>query len=140
MRSKIFAGVVISVLGLAVHAAEPASMKDGILVDSSGRTLYTFDKDAPSRSNCNAGCAAIWPPLAAASDAVPGGKFNLVARDDGSSQWTYQDKPLYRYAADQKPGDTTGEKFGGVWHTVRLGASADGSQSVRTGGNYGYRY
>ena len=144
MRSKVMAGVVMSVLGFAAHAAEPANTKDGMLVDSSGRTLYTFDKDAPSKSNCNGGCATVWPPLVAVADAAPSGKFTLVARDDGSNQWAYEDKPLYRYAADQKTGDTTGDKFGGVWHVARASASADASKSVQpssnSGTSYGYRY
>jgi predicted lipoprotein with Yx(FWY)xxD motif len=135
MRSTICAGIVISALGFAAHAAEPASVKDGILVDSSGRTLYTFDKDGSGKSNCNAACATVWPPLIASSAATTSGKFNLVVRDDGSKQWAYEDKPLYRYSADQKPGDTTGDKFGGVWHAVRAGTSADASQSAKPGTN-----
>jgi hypothetical protein len=65
-------------------------MKNGILVDASGRTLYMFDRDAAGKSNCIVACAAVWLPLVAASGAVASGKFNLVLRDDGSNQWSYE--------------------------------------------------
>lgn len=48
-------------------AADPAMEKGGMLVDSKGMTLYTFDKDAAGKSMCNDQCAANWPPLAAAA-------------------------------------------------------------------------
>src|ERR1700760_738645 len=34
-----------------------------ILVDSQGRTLYLFQKDAGTTSVCTGACAAAWPPL-----------------------------------------------------------------------------
>ena len=46
---------------LAAHAEDPAMTKNGMLVDSKGMTLYTFDKDAGGKSACNGGCAANWP-------------------------------------------------------------------------------
>src|SRR4051794_24572508 len=33
-----------------------------ILVNSQGRTLYLFQKDAGARSACSGACAASWPP------------------------------------------------------------------------------
>ena len=34
------------------------------------------------------------------------------------TQVTYNDWPLYYYAADSAPGDTNGEGSGGVWYVV----------------------
>src|SRR5215213_5113078 len=34
-----------------------------ILVDSQGRTLYLFKKDAGTKSACLGACADAWPPL-----------------------------------------------------------------------------
>src|SRR4051794_24143989 len=36
-----------------------------ILVDSRGRTVYLFQKDAGTKSACSGECAAAWPPLRA---------------------------------------------------------------------------
>jgi predicted lipoprotein with Yx(FWY)xxD motif len=43
----------------------------------------------------------------------------VVTRDDGSKQLAYKGKPLYLYAADQKPGDRTGDNFKDIWHVVK---------------------
>jgi predicted lipoprotein with Yx(FWY)xxD motif len=36
-----------------------------ILVDSRGRTLYVFERDAGTKSACSGACAVNWPPLPA---------------------------------------------------------------------------
>ena len=53
---------------LASADAEPAArMAGGLLVNTTGMTLYTFDNDVPGsgKSACNGPCATLWPPLAA---------------------------------------------------------------------------
>jgi predicted lipoprotein with Yx(FWY)xxD motif len=95
-----------------------------LLADAKGMTLYTYDKDAPGKSNCNGPCAATWPPLAATASDKPSGKWTIVTRDDGSLQWAYDGKPLYGWKNDKAPGDTTGDGVGGTWHTARPGAPA----------------
>ncbi len=102
--------------------AEPAArMAGGMLVDTSGMTLYTFDRDVAGsgKSQCNGPCAALWPPAMAAADAKPEGDLNIVTRDDGSRQWAYKGKPIYLYSADKKAGDMTGDNFRDVWHVVK---------------------
>ncbi|RJF77721.1 COG4315 family predicted lipoprotein [Rhodopseudomonas palustris] len=89
-------------------------------VDAKGMTLYTFDKDAGGKSMCNGPCATNWPPLMAAADAKPAGDMTVVTRDDGSKMWAYKGKPLYTFAKDTKPGDTTGDGFlNGAWHIAK---------------------
>jgi predicted lipoprotein with Yx(FWY)xxD motif len=93
-----------------------------ILVDARGMTLYRFTKDAPSVSNCYDTCAAAWPPLLTDSDptgpdAVSAG-LGTIDRADGGVQVTYNGVPLYYWAKDAKPGDTTGQNVGGVWFVV----------------------
>jgi len=98
----------------------------GMLVNSAGMTLYTFDRDAAGsgKSVCNGACAALWPPLSArATDLgsernVGHADWSVIVRDDGSRQWAYRGKPIYLYAKDQKPGDKTGNGFNNVWHVV----------------------
>jgi predicted lipoprotein with Yx(FWY)xxD motif len=97
-----------------------------IAVDSTGRTLYLFEKDKSRRSACYGQCATYWPPLlthgkpmarAGARQALLG----TIRRADGSRQVTYAGHPLYRYVQDRKPGQTTGEGlqlFGGGWDVL----------------------
>lgn len=102
--------------------ADPAAtMAGGVLVNASGMTLYTFDKDVAGsgRSQCNGPCIALWPAESAAADAQAQGDLTVITRDDGSRQWAYRGKPLYTYAADKKPGDRTGDNVKDVWHVVK---------------------
>ncbi len=89
-----------------------------VLTDANGMTLYTFDKDAPGVSNCYDKCAENWPPAIAAADAVAEGDFTLVDRTDGTKMWAHNGWPLYLWVKDTKPGDTTGDMVGEVWHTA----------------------
>jgi predicted lipoprotein with Yx(FWY)xxD motif len=99
-------------------AAEPVMMKDGMMVDHKGMTVYTFDKDAGGKSMCNGDCAQNWPPMMAPAGAKAEGKFTPIKRDDGSMQWAYDGKPLYTFVKDKAPGDMTGDKMKDVWHVV----------------------
>jgi predicted lipoprotein with Yx(FWY)xxD motif len=114
----------------AVHVANSRLGK--ILVDSRGRTLYLFRKDAGARSACFGACATFWPPLRASGKptAGSGAKAALVGttkRSDGKPQVTYNGHPLYTFKMDKKAGDTNGEgvnAFGGRWFAI----SASGKQ------------
>ena len=102
--------------------AEPATkMAGGMLVNTSGMTLYTFDRDvaASGKSACNGPCAALWPPAAAAADSKPDGDFTIVVRDDGARQWAYKGKPVYTYSGDKKAGEMTGDNFKDSWHVIK---------------------
>jgi predicted lipoprotein with Yx(FWY)xxD motif len=102
-------------------AQMPATVKDGVLTNSAGMTLYTFDKDASGsgKSACNGQCATNWPPLMAKDGATAANDYSVVTRDDGGKQWAYKGKPLYLWTKDQKPGDKTGEGVNNVWHVAK---------------------
>ena len=95
-----------------------------ILTTFDGYTVYTFDNDEAGVSNCDATCAGTWPPLPVAGDATAGagvsGTMGTITRDDGSTQVTYNDQPLYMYSGDPSPGDANGDGFGGLWHVVTI--------------------
>ena len=99
-------------------AAEPAMMKDGMMVDHKGMTVYTFDKDSGGKSMCNGDCAKNWPPMMAPAGAKAEGKLTPIKRDDGTMQWAYDGKPLYTFVKDEKPGEMKGDKMKDVWHVV----------------------
>lgn len=89
-----------------------------VLVGANDMTLYTYDKDAVGVTNCYDKCAENWPPLIADAGAKADGDFTLVDRTDGSKMWAYKGWPLYFWVKDTKPGDTTGDMVGKVWHTA----------------------
>ena len=93
------------------------------LVDADGMTLYLYTKDERNISHCTGGCAEAWPPLlngenALAGDGLDAERVGIFARDDGSNQVTYNGKPLYYFANDEKAGDTNGQDRGDVWYLV----------------------
>ncbi|HEX4396451.1 MAG TPA: hypothetical protein VH136_02340 [Trebonia sp.] len=95
-----------------------------VLTNSSGRTLYWFAPDTPSKSVCYGTCAAYWPPVIGNPAAGPGvtlSKVATIARTDGSIQVTYAGHPLYTYIGDTAPGQANGNDInlnGGFWHEV----------------------
>ena len=114
--------ILFTLLALSAQAADqaaPVKKMDGMLVDSKGMTVYTFDKDTANsgKSACTGGCAANWPAVQAGSGdlAAP---YSSITRDDGSKQLTYKGKPLYTFAKDKKPGDKAGDKAMNMWHAV----------------------
>lgn len=91
-------------------------------VSPNGFTLYVFGADSANVSNCNGGCAAVWPPFMAAANAQASGSFTIITRADGSKQWAFKTHPLYNFSGDAKAGDANGEGLflnGGIWHVAR---------------------
>jgi predicted lipoprotein with Yx(FWY)xxD motif len=107
--------------GMMAKPAAPAKTMDGVLANSAGMTLYTFDKDATGsgKSACNGPCAANWPPLMAAAGSSASGDYTIITRDDGGKQWAYKGKPLYLWVKDARPGDKTGDGFNNAWRVAR---------------------
>ena len=122
MCERIAVGALLAGwLIVANCAAGPVNYSGGVMVNSSGMTLYTFDKDpaGAGKSVCNGPCAANWPPFKAAGADTATGEFAIITRDDGTKQWAYKGKPLYLYSNDQKSGDKTGDGFNKVWHVIK---------------------
>jgi predicted lipoprotein with Yx(FWY)xxD motif len=122
--ARITAATIITAAASLGHASEPVKFQGDVLVAANGMTLYTFDKDATNKSNCNDGCLKAWPALMATADTKVSGEFSIINRDDGGKQIAMNGKPLYFYVADQKAGDVTGDGSGGVWHAIRAGQGA----------------
>lgn len=96
------------------------------LIDPDGMTLYLFTEDTTAgESACYDDCATAWPPVPAGDMLTlpPGipGTLAETERTDGTAQLTYNDIPLYLYAADTAPGDTNGQDVGEVWYIVPPG-------------------
>jgi predicted lipoprotein with Yx(FWY)xxD motif len=143
--------------GGATVSARQISGVGRTLVDSGGRTLYFAEQEADGQIKCVADCLRFWQPLTVSSGAAPtagagvAGMLATVSRPDGSSQVTYNGKPLYTFLRDGGVGQAGGngfkDSFGGVdflWHAAAVsGPASPGSGSTpapaNTGGTgYGY--
>jgi predicted lipoprotein with Yx(FWY)xxD motif len=99
-----------------------------ILVDSSGMTLYYFEKDqkGSGKSKCEGACAGAWPPLTTSGAPEPMSGVNssmlgTIERTDGTMQVTYAGWPLYTFVEDKKPGEDNGtdsKAFGASWYPL----------------------
>jgi predicted lipoprotein with Yx(FWY)xxD motif len=123
---RIYALIAVALLAFltgcaSVSSVMPAQMKDGMLVNAKGMTLYTFDNDktGTGKSVCNGPCAVKWPPMMAQADDKPVGDFAVITRDDGQKQWAHKGKPLYTWPEDQEPGDKFGDGYLKVWHIIQ---------------------
>ncbi len=127
-----------------------------VLVDSSGRALYTSDQEADGNVACTKGCEAFWKPLAI-DEGEPAGSapsdLGVVERPDGTRQVTYDGVPVYTFT-EEGPGEVTGDGFVDAfdgreftWSVVAVGEADDSSEadssddsesSDDSGGPYGY--
>jgi predicted lipoprotein with Yx(FWY)xxD motif len=112
-------GVTISPAQTPAPAKVADTSKGKTLVDPNGMTLYTFDRDTVAgKSSCNGKCARNWPPFTATASAANMDNWTVITRNDGSKQWAYKGKPLYRWMDDKKPGDVAGDGINNAWHVA----------------------
>ena len=126
-----------------------------VLADAKGDTLYWYSKDMKGGpSTCTGSCLSAWPIVAGKPEAAKGvmfaGKLGSVTDSNGTVQATYNGYPLYRYAEDMMPGQTSGNGAGGVWHVISgqyltsstsagsgsMGSSGSGSSGSGYGSGY----
>jgi predicted lipoprotein with Yx(FWY)xxD motif len=108
------------------------------LVDADGNALYFNDQDTKGKIACTDECASIWLPATSGSgqpssdDSSVEAKLGVITSPDGSSQITYEGKPLYTFTEDT-PGQVTGDgftdSFAGVTFTWTA-ATSNGSQQT----------
>ncbi len=82
------------------------------LTDAAGMSLYTFDKDALSKSNCDAACQEKWPLFT--GNGTEGSDLITLEND----QLAYRKHPLYYFVKDKAEGDVLGNNVNNVWHLV----------------------
>jgi predicted lipoprotein with Yx(FWY)xxD motif len=129
-----------------VHATE--ADLGTILVDPDGFTLYVFTADSDGESACYDACAETWPPVAAdtqISSDLDESMFGSIERTDGITQLTVNGMPLYLFASDTSPGDTSGQGVNDVWFVVdaegnMIEASAAARQVADEGEDVVYDY
>jgi predicted lipoprotein with Yx(FWY)xxD motif len=110
-----------------------------VVVDSSGKTVYAFDKDTVNsgKSACNTGCSGLWPAVTTTSGTPTGvgvsGKLGTITRSDGSKQITLDGRPLYTYSGDSGAGAVAGQGVKGIWWAVTPSGAEVTKAPVSTG-------
>ena len=129
------------------------------LTDGSGRAVYLWAADSMNKSTCSGACAGVWPAVTVkghvtAADGAKAADLGTITRSDGTKQVTYSGHPLYYFAGDSGPGQTSGQgsdNFGAQWWLVapagtkitvadsaaRTGSSSAVPASSSTGGSWG---
>ena len=100
------------------------------LVGEGGLTTYFFAADAvPGVSVCEGDCLVAWPPVTvppgntvAAGEGVTG-VLGLISGTDGSTQVTYDGRPLYYWQGDTEAGQTTGHGVNDIWWVANVSGS-----------------
>ena len=100
------------------------------LVGADGLTTYYFAADAtPGVSVCEGDCLVAWPPVnvppgntVAAGEGIPG-VLGLITGTDGSTQVTYDGRPLYYWQGDSEAGQTTGHGVNDIWWVADVSGS-----------------
>jgi predicted lipoprotein with Yx(FWY)xxD motif len=82
-----------------------------VLMTADGWALYHFDRDTPRKTQCTGACAETWTPFAAPEMAQEKGDWTTLRRPEGTKQWLYQGRSMYRYAAEKRPREIAGNKI-----------------------------
>jgi len=140
-------GGATSAAGADTVAVQRLPGVGSVLVDQTGKALYSSDQEASGKIVCSAACTAFWKPLEpgqAGPTAGSGtGKLGVIKRPDGGMQVTVNGRPLYTFSEDS-PGKVTGngfsDDFGGhhfTWHVVTSGGASKAPSSSSAGGSSG---
>lgn len=114
--------------GTAIKTAD--SQYGQVLFDGDDQAVYYFDKETSNQSECYGACAEAWPPVLTegaprAAGGVQAGMLGTTQRDDGTTQVTYDGRPLYYY--DEPAGEVSChnvDEFGGLWLAVQPNGEA----------------
>ncbi len=109
---------------ISIQASEGAQPEERqlILANTQGLTLYTFTPDVAGESTCYDACEKAWPPvIIKPEEAITlGGALSTSVRRDGLLQLRVDNKPVYLYVGDEKPGDIFGQGLGNVWFIINV--------------------
>jgi predicted lipoprotein with Yx(FWY)xxD motif len=123
-----------------------------VLVNRSGKTIYSPQQEAHGKILCTGSCLSFWLPVpagaGAALKAASGvtGALGTIHRPDGQTQLTYNRKPLYTFQLDLAPGQAHGNNFTDhfgstsvTWHAITTSGSPAGTGQPGNGGGYAYQ-
>ena len=108
----LVAAAILVPQALSAQAAAPvitvhSSQLGTVLATRGHLALYTWNKEKDHKVRCTGACAKVWPPLTvpkgtkvAAHVAGAMGSFGTTTRPDGTTQVTWDGRPLYTFHGD----------------------------------------
>jgi predicted lipoprotein with Yx(FWY)xxD motif len=105
-----------------------------VLVDSTGRTLYSAAVEHGGQIHCVDKCTSFWKPLLAtakqaqSASAAVGQQLGVITRPDGGRQLALDGRPLYTFT-EEDAGGMNGDGFVDAFKGTRFEW-----QAARTGG------
>jgi len=136
-------GTTSSSTGSDTLAVRDLPQVGSVLVDQSGKAVYSSDQEASGMIICTSACTAFWKPVSPGAGRPTGpssaGRLGVLKRPDGSMQVTVTGKPLYTFAEDS-PGKATGDGFTDdlaghhfTWHIIHSsGKTTAGAKGATT--------
>jgi predicted lipoprotein with Yx(FWY)xxD motif len=132
--AAVFAAMALAASPATIDSASNSTLKEKVLVNSKGRTLYVLTPETARHLLCTSSeCLRFWPPLTVPSRSTKlekasgvHGKLGILRRSNGMLQVTLNGLPLYRFAEDHASGEVNGQNFkgfGGIWHVLSDGGS-----------------
>lgn len=124
--------------GVTVEVTQDATFGPILTVDGKSVYLFTTDPAGGAGTACLEACAAAWPPVLVPGGSEPAagagltGTLSTFERPDGGRQVAYAGHPLYFFASDAAPGDTTGQGVGGVWFLLTPAGEAVAGAAATT--------
>ena len=122
-----------------------------VLVNRSGKTIYSPQQEAHGKILCTGSCLSFWFPVPAGASPLQAasgvtGALGTIRRPDGQTQLTYNGKPLYTFRLDMAPGQAHGnnftDHFGGTsftWRAITTSGAPAGTGQPGNGGGYAYQ-
>jgi predicted lipoprotein with Yx(FWY)xxD motif len=120
-----------------------------VLVSSSGMTIYTPKTPAETNGNikCTGSCLSFWFPVTTSSVSLRSsglpGKLGTIHLSDGTTQLTYNGRPLYTFRLDTAAGQAHGynytDSFNGTtftWQVVTASGKPAGAGSPAPAPSY----
>jgi predicted lipoprotein with Yx(FWY)xxD motif len=122
-----------------------------VLVNRSGKTIYSPQQEAHGKILCTGSCLSFWFPVPAGASPLQAasgvtGALGTIRRPDGQTQLTYNGKPLYTFRLDVAPGQAHGNNFTDhfgstsfTWRAITTSGSPAGTGQPGNGGGYAYQ-
>ena len=95
----------------------PMELGRMLITVSNSYSIYAYEKDTATKSNCYDACLADWTPVLAPEFAQSQGEWTVLIRRGGDKQWVFRGKPLYTHVTDTKAHGYMGSDVAG-WSNV----------------------
>lgn len=99
--------------------AVKSTTRGRLLTTASNASVYVFEGDSDSQTQCHGACLSRWQPVRAPALASAKGEWQTLERSPGVLQWMFRGKPVYTHALDQRSWSQEGSDQAG-WSNVYL--------------------